>query len=90
LPLTIPATLGPFLGSLPPTPDREIKWWGWTIFKNTKELLPGRFVSMPPAEADYGQWKVSKKLKEDVRRASRAFYGKEVADWTYTKHRICW
>lgn len=85
-----PAEIGPFLGSLPPTPDREIKWWGWTIFKNTKELLPGRFVSMPPPEADYGQWKVSKKLKEDVRRASRAFYGKEVADWTYTKHRICW
>jgi hypothetical protein len=81
---------GAFLGSLPPTPDRELKWWGWTLFKNIREVLPGRFVSTPPATADYSQWKVSKKLKEDVRYASSVFYGKKTADWDFKKLRICW
>lgn len=81
---------GAFLGSLPPTPDRELKWWGWTLFKNIREVLPGRYVSTPPATPDYSQWKVSKKLKEDVRYASSVFYGKKTADWDFKKLRICW
>lgn len=83
-------TPGPFLGSLPPTKDRELKWWGPTIFKHTQQVLPGRFVSAPPPERDYAQWKVSARLKEDIRHASRAFYGDEAAGWTLDKHRICW
>lgn len=35
------AQTGPFIGSLPPTKDRELKWWGEKIFKNTHEVLPG-------------------------------------------------
>ncbi|KID94547.1 sarcosine oxidase, partial [Metarhizium majus ARSEF 297] len=80
----------PFMGSLPPTKDRELKWWGQKIFKNTKEVLPGRFISMPPAEADYAQWKISERLKEDILNVSSAFYGSQVAKWKFEKHRICW
>jgi hypothetical protein len=81
---------GPFIGSLPPTPDRELKWWGPTIFRNVREVLPGRYVSAPPADSDYSQWKISKKLKDDVRFASHVFYGKKTDDWDYTKLRVCW
>ncbi|KAF4122455.1 to sarcosine oxidase [Geosmithia morbida] len=85
-----PAAIGPFIGSLPPTPDRELKWWGPTIFKNTREILPGRFVSAPPPARDYAQWKVSKKLKADVDYANQVFYGKRGSAWPMSKHRICW
>jgi glycine/D-amino acid oxidase-like deaminating enzyme len=81
---------GPFIGSLPPTKDRELKWWGQTIFKNTREVLPGRHISMPPPEPDYAQWNVPEKLREDIRHANHVFYGKKSADWKMEKHRICW
>ncbi|KAJ8131994.1 hypothetical protein O1611_g1635 [Lasiodiplodia mahajangana] len=82
---------GPFIGSLPPTPvDREMKWWGPTIFKNTREVLPGHYVSSPPPKPDYGQWEVSKRLKDDIKHANHVFYGKKTADWKLEKHRICW
>ncbi|RMZ88476.1 hypothetical protein DV736_g4296, partial [Chaetothyriales sp. CBS 134916] len=81
---------GPFIGSLPPTKDRELKWWGQTIFKNTREVIPGRYVSMPPPVKDYAQWDVSRRLKEDINYASRVFYGREGASWKMEKHRICW
>ncbi|KAM0723718.1 hypothetical protein Q7P37_000708 [Cladosporium fusiforme] len=84
------AKIGPFIGSLPPTPDRELKWWGQKIFRNTKEVAPGRFISAPPAERDYAQWKVSGKLKEDIDYANHVFYGKNGATWKMDKHRICW
>lgn len=84
------AKIGPFIGSLPPTPDRELKWWGQKIFRNTKEVAPGRFISAPPAERDYAQWKVSGKLKEDIDYANHVFYGKNGANWKMDKHRICW
>lgn len=84
------AKTGPFIGSLPPTPDRELKWWGQKIFRNTSEVTPGRFLSAPPAERDYAQWKVSGKLKEDIDYANHVFYGKNGANWTMEKHRICW
>ncbi|RYP27058.1 hypothetical protein DL767_007832 [Monosporascus sp. MG133] len=81
---------GPFIGSLPPTADRELKWWGQTIFTNTREVVPGRFISAPPAEPDYAQWKVPGKLKEDIRYSNRVFYGNKGATWKMEKHRICW
>ncbi|KAG6013624.1 hypothetical protein E4U43_007193 [Claviceps pusilla] len=80
----------PFVGSLPPTKDRELKWWGQKIFRNTEELLPGRFISSPPAEADYAQWEISKKLKQDILDVSTVFYGREASTWKLEKHRICW
>jgi len=83
-------TTGPFIGSLPPTPDKELKWWGQKIFRNTSEVLPGRFLSAPPADRDYAQWKVSGKLKEDIQHANHVFYGKNGAHWNMEKHRICW
>ncbi|KAH0253008.1 FAD dependent oxidoreductase, partial [Aureobasidium melanogenum] len=84
------AETGPFIGSLPPTRDRELKWWGQKIFKNDTEVLPGRTVSAPPAKPDYGQWEVSNRLKEDIQHANHVFYGKKSAHWNMEKHRICW
>jgi glycine/D-amino acid oxidase-like deaminating enzyme len=84
------AKQGPFIGSLPPTKDKELKWWGQTIFKNTREVLPGRLISMPPAAADYAQWDVSGRLKEDIDHANHVFYGKKGVTWKMEKHRICW
>uniref|UniRef100_A0A8H7KFK0 FAD dependent oxidoreductase domain-containing protein n=1 Tax=Bionectria ochroleuca TaxID=29856 RepID=A0A8H7KFK0_BIOOC len=85
-----PAEIGPFLGSLAPTKDRELKWWGSKIFRNTTEVLPGRHISSPPDAEDYRQWKVSKPLQEDIRSVSEVFYGKEVKDWHFEKFRVCW
>ena len=84
------AQVGPFIGSLPPTKDRELKWWGQTIFKNTREVLPGRYISTPPPARDYAQWDVSGRLKEDIGFANNVFYGKRGANWKMEKHRICW
>lgn len=53
-------------------------------------MLPGKFLSAPPAESDYAQWKVSGKLKEDIDYANKVFYGKNGASWKMEKHRICW
>ncbi|UQC75729.1 uncharacterized protein CLUP02_17237 [Colletotrichum lupini] len=80
----------PFIGSIPPTKDRELKWWGSKIFSNTKEILPGRHVSAPPPAKDYSQWKVSRQLKEDIAEQRNLWYGKKSANWKMTKHRICW
>lgn len=84
------AQTGPFIGSLPPTKDRELKWWGQTIFKNTEEVAFGKSISTPPAKRDYGQWEVNGRLKEDINYANKVFYGKNGATWKMEKHRICW
>lgn len=84
------AETGPFIGSLPPTKDRELKWWGQTIFTNKHEALPGKVFSAPPAKPDYGQWDVSNKLKDDIAFANHVFYGKKTQDWKMEKYRICW
>ncbi|GAO15406.1 uncharacterized protein UV8b_07026 [Ustilaginoidea virens] len=84
------ATKAPFVGSLPPTKDRELKWWGQKIFRNTSEVLPGRFISTPPAERDYAQWTTSEQLKQDIANVSSVFYGREAARWKLEKHRVCW
>ena len=80
----------PFIGSLPPTKDRELKWWSQTIFTNTYEVLPGRSISAPPAKPDYGQWDVPEKLREGIKHASQVFYGETGVKWKKEKHRICW
>ncbi|KAG6204459.1 hypothetical protein E4U35_003405 [Claviceps purpurea] len=84
------AKKAPFIGSLPPTKDRELKWWGQKIFRNTKEVLPGRYISMPPSKTDYAQWKVSEMLKQDILDVSSMFYGHKASTWKLEKHRICW
>ena len=45
---------------------------------------------MPPPDPDYAQWKVSKKLREDIDTANRVFYGSRGASWKMLKYRICW
>jgi len=75
---------------LPPTKDRELKWWGQKIFTNTQEVLPGRRISSPPEAQDYAQWDVTEGLKEDIEYANNVFYGKKGASWKMEKHRICW
>lgn len=81
--------IGPFIGSLPPTRDRELKWWGQKIFKNTQNVH-GKAISAPPAKPDYDQWKVPSQLKQDIDYANQVFYGKNGATWRMEKHRICW
>lgn len=80
----------PFIGSLPPTKDRELKWWGAKIFSNTREGLPGRQFSAPPSAKDYEQWKVPRLLKQDIIEQRNLWYGKKSENWKMTKHRICW
>jgi hypothetical protein len=80
----------PFIGSLPPTKDRELKWWSQTIFTNTQQVLPGRSISAPPAKPDYGQWDVPEKLRDGIKYASKVFYGRTGENWKKEKHRICW
>ncbi|KAG8625120.1 hypothetical protein KVT40_006871 [Elsinoe batatas] len=82
--------VGPFMGSLPPTPDGELKWWGRNIFTNDQEVLPGRVVSAPPAASDYGQWNVTKKMQQDIAQANHIFYGKKTSNWKFEKFRVCW
>ncbi|KAL1649675.1 hypothetical protein SLS61_006331 [Didymella pomorum] len=84
------AQIGPFIGSLPPTKDRELKWWGEKIFKNTHEAVPGSWISAPPTGKDYNQWDVPGPLKLDIDHANDVFYGKNGASWKMDKHRICW
>ncbi|EME86329.1 uncharacterized protein MYCFIDRAFT_45479 [Pseudocercospora fijiensis CIRAD86] len=84
------AATGPFIGSLPPTKDNELKWWGQTIFENTQELFPGRWVSYPPPKQDYGQWDASRRMREDIDHANHVFYGKKGANWQMEKYRVCW
>lgn len=89
-PQSLTCEIGPFIGSLPPTKDKELKWWGQTIFSNTQEVLPGRFISTPPPQPDYAQWQMSKRLIKDIDHARDVFYGKKAAGWKMEKHRICW
>lgn len=86
------AEVGPFIGSLPPTPDRELKWWGPTIFRNWTKVLPsGPSISAPPDTSDYSQWNVSSALKADIARAMRVFYPEhETKQWKPVHYRICW
>lgn len=67
-----------------------MKWWGPTIFRNTVEVVPGHQISAPPMGRDYDQWKVSRRLQEDIQDAKRLFYGKKSEEWPMSKHRICW
>lgn len=80
----------PFIGSLPLTKDKELKWWGEKIFSNTREFLPGRHFSAPPEAKDYSQWKVSEALKQDIAAQKTLWYGSKSEDWNISKHRICW
>lgn len=90
--LTQPTTTTgmPFIGSLPPTKDKELKWWGSKIFSNIEEIVPGCRISAPPPAKDYAQWEVSGLLKQDIAASRNLWYGKKSADWNMTKHRICW
>ncbi|KAE8155172.1 FAD dependent oxidoreductase [Aspergillus avenaceus] len=80
----------PFIGTLPPTADGELKWWGSKIFTNTREVVPGRHISSPPPTFDYNQWKVPGPLRQDIVESRNLWYGPESAEWDMTKHRICW
>lgn len=84
------AQTGPFIGSLPPTPDGELKWWGQTIFKNTQEIYPGRHISIPPPKQDYAQWEIPGRLRKDIEHARDVFYGAKSKNWKMEKHRVCW
>ncbi|KAI6353241.1 hypothetical protein MCOR31_011770 [Pyricularia oryzae] len=80
----------PFIGTLPPTKDRELKWWGSKIFTNMTEVLPGRHISAPPPASDYAQWNVSRRQKADIVEQKDLWYGEKSKNWKMTKHRICW
>lgn len=82
--------VSPSAGSLPPTRERELKWWSPIHFKNTQEITPGHPISTPPSQLDYAQWEVSTRLKADIDRARTLFYGEKSASWKMEKYRICW
>ena len=45
---------------------------------------------MPPAATDYSQWAVPESLKDDVRLANKAIFGRKAESIEPTKFRICW
>jgi hypothetical protein len=53
-------------------------------------MSPGYQISAPPEGRDFGQWKVSKRLQEDIQAAKKLFYGEKSEKWPMAKHRICW
>ncbi|KAI1506025.1 FAD dependent oxidoreductase [Biscogniauxia marginata] len=85
-----PPERGASNGSLPPNEERQLKWWGQCIFKNTQTTPGGRQVSAPPPHPDYAQWDVPETLKEDVQYANKATFGKLGETWKLEQYRICW
>ncbi|RYP44780.1 hypothetical protein DL768_008791 [Monosporascus sp. mg162] len=85
-----PPERGASNGSLPPNKDRQLKWWGQHIFKNTQKMPSGTELSAPPPERDYAQWEVPESLKGDVNFANRVTFGKQGESWKIEQHRICW
>ncbi|KAI1874479.1 hypothetical protein JX265_004687 [Neoarthrinium moseri] len=85
-----PPERGASNGTLPPNRDSQVKWWGQCIFKNTQEVLKDRFVSAPPDEPDYAEWKVPGSLKDDVNFANKATFGEKGELWNLEQYRICW
>ncbi|RYP91109.1 hypothetical protein DL770_002765 [Monosporascus sp. CRB-9-2] len=85
-----PPERGASNGSLPPNKDRQLKWWGQHIFKNTQKMPSGTELSAPPPERDYAQWEVPESLKEDVSFANKVTFGKQGESWKIEQHRICW
>ncbi|RYO85563.1 hypothetical protein DL766_007542 [Monosporascus sp. MC13-8B] len=85
-----PPERGASNGSLPPDKDRQLKWWGQHIFKNTQKMPSGTELSAPPPARDYAQWDVPGSLKEDVSFANKATFGRQGESWKIEQHRICW
>ncbi|KAI1343502.1 sarcosine oxidase [Xylariaceae sp. FL0016] len=77
-------------GTLPLNSDKQLKWWGQHIFKNTQKMSSGNRISAPPPHADYAEWEVPGTLKEDVEFAKDVTFGKFGKDWNIHTHRICW
>ncbi|CAJ2504204.1 Uu.00g115980.m01.CDS01 [Anthostomella pinea] len=74
-----PPERGASNGTLPLNKDRQLKWWGQYIFRNTQETPAGRQISAPPPDPDYAQWDVPDVLKKDVGFANRVTFGKRGA-----------
>lgn len=77
------------IGSLPPTKDRELKWWGQKVFTNLEEVSGGQ-ISAPPSDEGYSQWNVPQKLQNEIAHAKDVFYWKDSSNWKVEKYRICW
>ncbi|KAK7752538.1 hypothetical protein SLS62_005506 [Diatrype stigma] len=93
MPLNIqenPPERGASNGSLPPNANKQLKWWGQCIFKNTQTMASGLELSAPPPESDYAQWNVPEPLKEDISFANKVTFGKKGESWKIEQHRICW
>ncbi|KAI5921814.1 FAD dependent oxidoreductase [Camillea tinctor] len=85
-----PPERGASNGSLPPNENRQLKWWGQCIFRNTQTTPGGARISAPPLKNDYAQWEVPEKLKEDVKYANKATFGEIGERWELEQYRICW
>ncbi|KAI1486836.1 FAD dependent oxidoreductase [Biscogniauxia mediterranea] len=85
-----PPERGASNGSLPPNEQRQLKWWGQRIFKNTQTTPGGARVSAPPPRPDYAQWEVPEALKADVQYANKATFGELGEAWELEQYRICW
>jgi hypothetical protein len=62
-----------------------LKYWGQVIFSNMHNGL-----SAPPDKPNYAQWDVPEVLKDDVRFAHQAIFGKKAEGIKADTFRICW
>ncbi|KAI0602817.1 FAD dependent oxidoreductase [Biscogniauxia sp. FL1348] len=85
-----PPERGASNGTLPPNEQRQLKWWGQCIFKNTQTTPGGARISAPPPRPDYAQWEVPEALKADVQYANKATFGELGEAWELEQYRICW
>lgn len=77
-------------GSLPPNEEKQLKWWGQSIFRNTGTTPSGGELSSPPSAPDYAQWDIPQFLKDDIDVANKATFGTQGESWKLEKYRICW
>ncbi|KAI3392165.1 hypothetical protein diail_6113 [Diaporthe ilicicola] len=86
----LPAERGPSNGSVPHSGDKTLKFWGQTLFKNTRPHSNGSLISSPPSEPDYAQFEVPALLKQDVDFAGKSIFGKLSDNFQTESYRICW
>ncbi|KAH6988243.1 FAD dependent oxidoreductase [Ilyonectria sp. MPI-CAGE-AT-0026] len=86
----VPKQRGASNGAVPHAPDKIVKFWGQSIFRNTQTHWSGLELSMPPDKADYAQWDVPQLLKDDVRFANHCIFGEQGKDFPMDQFRICW
>jgi hypothetical protein len=50
----------------------------------------GQLISMPPDEADYAQWQLSQRMKDELGLVCEGIFGKKGGKFGLENYRICW